>query len=38
MVPGGEAAHGYVADFAVLGAVFCVLLALAVRLYPTLAR
>jgi ABC-2 type transport system permease protein len=38
MIPGGEAVHGYAVDFAVLGAVFCALLAVAVRLYPSLAE
>ncbi|TCO80112.1 ABC-2 type transport system permease protein [Plasticicumulans lactativorans] len=38
MIPGGESVHGYAVDFAVLAAVFCALLALAVRLYPTLAE
>lgn len=38
MVPGGESPHGYAVDFVVLTAVFCVLLAIAVRLYPTLAE
>jgi len=38
MIRGGEHVHGYATDFAVLLAVFCVLLAVAVRLYPTLAE
>ena len=38
MIQGGENVHGYATDFAVLLAVFCVLLAIAVRLYPTLAE
>ena len=38
MIRGGEHVHAYATDFAVLLAVFCVLLAVAVRLYPTLAE
>ncbi len=38
MIPGGETVHGYADDFTVLLAVFLVLLAVAVRLYPTLAE
>ena len=38
MIQGGENVHGYATDFAVLLAVFCVLLAVAVKLYPTLAE
>lgn len=38
MIRGGEHVHAYATDFAVLLAVFCVLLAIAVRLYPTLAE
>jgi len=38
MIPGGESMHGYAFDFLVLIAVFGVLLAVAVRLYPTLAE
>ena len=38
MVAGGEHVHGYAPDFAVLLGVFAALLAVAVRLYPTLAQ
>jgi ABC-2 type transport system permease protein len=38
MVVGGESARGYRVDFAVLLAVFGALLAIAVRLYPTLVE
>ena len=38
MIVGGESVHGYRADFAVLFAVFGVLLMVAVRLYPTLVE
>ena len=38
MIRGGEHVHAYATDFAVLLAVFCVLLAVAVKLYPTLAE
>jgi ABC-2 type transport system permease protein len=38
MIRGGEHVHAYAADFAVLLAVFCVLMAVAVKLYPTLAE
>ncbi len=38
MITGGESAHGYTTDFAVLFAVFGVLLFIAVKLYPTLAE
>jgi ABC-2 type transport system permease protein len=38
MIARGQSVHGYGVDFGVLGAVFGVLLAGAVRLYPTLAE
>ena len=38
MIPGGESVHGLAVDLAVLVAVFLGLLAVAVRLYPTLAE
>jgi ABC-2 type transport system permease protein len=38
MIPGAETVHGYGLDFAVLLAAFCVLLGVAVRLYPSLAQ
>jgi ABC-2 type transport system permease protein len=38
MIVGGESVHGYGADFAVLVAVFIVLLMVAVKLYPTLVE
>jgi ABC-2 type transport system permease protein len=38
MIVGGESVHGYDADFAVLIAVFIVLLMVAVKLYPTLVE
>jgi len=38
MIVGGTSVHGYQADFAVLVTVFSVLMAVAVRLYPTLAE
>jgi ABC-2 type transport system permease protein len=38
MVVGGQSVHGYGVDFAVLVAVFAGLLAIAVRLYPTLVE
>jgi len=38
MVVGGESVRGYRLDFAVLVAVFGVILLIAVRLYPTLAE
>ncbi|HEX7406787.1 MAG TPA: ABC transporter permease, partial [Candidatus Binatia bacterium] len=38
MIVGGESVHGYGVDFAVLFAVFAVLLMVAVRLYPTLVE
>jgi ABC-2 type transport system permease protein len=38
MITGGESIHGYTVDFAVLLAVFCGLLFVAVKLYPTLAE
>jgi ABC-2 type transport system permease protein len=38
MIVGGESVHGYGVDFAVLFAVFVVLLMVAVRLYPTLVE
>jgi len=38
MIPGGESVYGYAVDFGVLIAVFCMLLAIAVRLYPSLAE
>lgn len=38
MITGGESIHGYAVDFAVLLAVFCGLLFVAVKLYPTLAE
>jgi len=37
MLEGGASAHGYALDFAVLLAVFCLLMLIAVRLYPSLA-
>ena len=38
MIEGGESVHGYAVDFAVMLAVFAMLLVIAVRLYPTLAE
>jgi len=38
MIVGGESVRGYRVDFAVLFAVFGVLLTVAVRLYPTLVE
>jgi len=38
MIEGGESVHGYTVDFAVMLAVFAMLLLIAVRLYPTLAE
>jgi len=38
MIAGGDSVHGYGVDFAVLLAVFAVLLMVAVRLYPTLVE
>lgn len=38
MITGGESIHGYPVDFSVMLAVLAVLLAIAVRLYPTLAE
>jgi ABC-2 type transport system permease protein len=38
MIAGGHSVHGYGVDFAVLIAVFVVLLLVAVRLYPTLVE
>ena len=38
MIVGGDSVHGYGVDFAVLLAVFAVLLMVAVRLYPTLVE
>jgi len=38
MLPGMLSAHGYEVDFAVLIGIFCVLLFIAVKLYPTLAE
>jgi ABC-2 type transport system permease protein len=38
MISGGENVHGYTVDFAVMLAVFTVLLFVAVKLYPTLAE
>ena len=38
MITGGESIHGYAIDFAVMLAVFAVMLFVAVRLYPTLAE
>ena len=38
MIVGGESVHGYGTDFGVLLAAFFVLLAVAVRLYPTLVE
>jgi len=38
MIVGGESVHGYGVDVAVLAAAFLALLALAVRLYPTLVE
>ena len=38
MITGGESVHGYTVDFAVMLAVFVLLLFIAVRLYPTLAE
>jgi ABC-2 type transport system permease protein len=38
MIAGAESVHGYAVDFSVLLCVFAVLLAIAVRLYPTLAE
>jgi ABC-2 type transport system permease protein len=38
MIAGGESVRGYRVDFAVLFAVFGVLLTVAVRLYPTLVE
>ena len=38
MISGGEVVHGYLVDFAVMLAVFLVLLCIAVRLYPKLAE
>jgi ABC-2 type transport system permease protein len=38
MISGGESVHGYAVDFAVMLAVFVLLLFIAVRLYPTLAE
>jgi len=38
MIPGGESVHGGAVDFAVLIAIFVLLLGIAVRLYPTLAE
>ena len=38
MIVGGESTHGYATDFAVLAAVFVGLLAIASKLYPSLAR
>jgi hypothetical protein len=38
MIVGGASVHGYGVDFAVLVAVFFVLLMIAVKLYPTLVE
>ena len=38
MIAGGESMHGYATDFAVMLAVFGILLSVAVKLYPTLAE
>jgi ABC-2 type transport system permease protein len=38
MIPGGENVESYTVDFCVLIAVFCVLLSIAVKLYPRLAE
>ena len=38
MIVGGESVHGYGVDFAVLFAVFVMLLMVAVKLYPTLVE
>jgi len=38
MIKEGESVHGYAVDFAVMLAVFALLLFIAVRLYPTLAE
>ncbi len=38
MISGGESVHGYAVDFAVMLAVFGLLLLVAVKLYPTLAE
>ncbi len=38
MLQGGASAHGYMLDFVVLIGVFCLLLFIAVKLYPTLAE
>lgn len=38
MISGGESVHGYAMDFAVMLAVFVILLFVAVKLYPTLAE
>ena len=38
MISGGESVHGYAVDFAVMLAVFVLLLFIAVRLYPALAE
>lgn len=38
MITGGESVHGYTVDFAVMLAVFAILLFVAVKLYPTLAE
>jgi len=38
MITGGESVHGYLLDFAVMLAVFSVLLFIAVKLYPKLAE
>lgn len=38
MITVGENVHGYTVDFAVMLAVFAILLFVAVKLYPTLAE
>ena len=38
MLPGGASVRGYGVDFAVLGAVFFVVMTVAVRIYPSLAE
>lgn len=38
MLQSGATTHGYAVDFAVLIGIFCILLVIAVRLYPTLAE
>jgi ABC-2 type transport system permease protein len=38
MIAGGQSTHSMAADFALLGAIFVILAAIAARLYPTLVR